>query len=153
MSQWRRALGVGPSTAGTRDLRRKYAREDRFAAAWAKARATPWTADRRARLSERFKGKPVPPATAAAIRKAQRKRRGAKHTDEARAKMRAAAARRLAGGRVPNGRAWTPAEDELVRTRPAAEVARRTGHPVSSVYKRRRKLRVPDGRRAGPAAG
>ena len=100
-----------------------------------------------------FRGKPLPAATVAAIRRAQRRRRGAKHTAAARAKMRAAAARRLAGGRVPNGRAWAPDEDELVRTRPAPEVARRTGHPVSSVYKRRRKLRVPDGRRAGPAAG
>jgi hypothetical protein len=42
---------------------------------------------------------------------------------------------------------WTPAEDELVRTLPPAEVARRTGRTPGAVYQRRRILGVSDGRR------
>jgi hypothetical protein len=107
----------------------------------AKGRATPWTEKWRRKLSAQFGGKPVAPHVAAAIRKAQRKRRVSKHTPETRAKMRAAAAARLARGVVPNGRAWTRAEDELVKTLPTKVAARRTGRTVTAVYKRRRKLR------------
>jgi hypothetical protein len=53
---------------------------------------------------------------------------------------------------------WEPWEDELVRTLPRNEAARRTGRPVSSVTGRRRTLGLPDGRRranksAGTASG
>jgi hypothetical protein len=61
--------------------------------------------------------------------------------------MRAAAARRLARGEVPNGRAWTTAEDRLIRTLPTAVAAKRTRRTVTAVYKRRRKLRVLAARR------
>jgi hypothetical protein len=60
--------------------------------------------------------------------------------------MRAEAARRVARGEVPNGRAWTPKQDEVVKALPAAEAARRLGRPIGQVYKARRKLQVPDGR-------
>jgi hypothetical protein len=41
-------------------------------------------------------------------------------------------------------RPWTPEEDEVVRTLPAKEAARRTGRPLSTVYERRRLLRRQD---------
>jgi hypothetical protein len=147
VSKWRRALAVRAMNRGTTDLRRAYGQEEWFAEARAKGSAAPWTKRRRARMSKRFKGKSLPPRVAAAVRTAQRKRRGARHTAEARAKMRAAAARRLARGEVPNGRAWTPDQDAVVKALPAAEAARGLGRPVGQVYKRRRKLKVPDGRR------
>jgi hypothetical protein len=40
------------------------------------------------------------------------------------------------------GRPWTPEEDELARTLPPAEAARRTGRRLPSVYGRRHVLRV-----------
>ena len=46
----------------------------------------------------------------------------------------------------PTGRAWTAREDELVRTLPATEAARRTRRSLSSIYSRRGVLGVPDGR-------
>jgi hypothetical protein len=48
-----------------------------------------------------------------------------------------------------NVRAWTPEEDDLVRTLPAAEVVRRTGRTLAAMYVRRSLLGVPDGRRRG----
>ncbi len=42
------------------------------------------------------------------------------------------------------GRAWTPGEDDLVRTLPPAEVARRTGRSLLAVYVRRDELGLPD---------
>jgi hypothetical protein len=41
---------------------------------------------------------------------------------------------------VPSGVAWTDDADELVRTLPPAEVARRTGHTVPAVWTRRWEL-------------
>jgi hypothetical protein len=45
----------------------------------------------------------------------------------------------------PSG--WTPAEDELVRTLRPKEAARHTGRPLSAVYMRRSRLRLPDARK------
>jgi hypothetical protein len=148
VSKWRKALGVEMTNAGTGRLRRANGQEDWFAAARAKVQVTLWTAERRARMSEKFNGKPLPVVVVNAIRKAQRRQRGAKHTPEARAKMRATAAARLARGDAPNGRVWTPDQDAVVRAFPPHEAARKLHRPVSQVYKRRRKLKVPDGRAA-----
>jgi hypothetical protein len=66
-------------------------------------------------------------------------RLGTPHSAEAWAKMSAAHRRR--GTRPPKaGRPWTGAEDELVRTLPAAEAARRTGRTLAAVSARRRGL-------------
>jgi hypothetical protein len=40
---------------------------------------------------------------------------------------------------------WTPGEDDLVRTRPPAEVASRTGRTLLAVYVRRCELGLPAG--------
>jgi hypothetical protein len=90
--------------------------------------AARWTAE----LSARLKGR----RALANIRAGLQRREYKTRPPEVRAKLKAAAADRLACGEVPNGRAWT-----------AAEAARRTGRTVTAVHKRRRKLKVPDGRR------
>jgi hypothetical protein len=57
------------------------------------------------------------------------------------------AAPRRRGTLVPGTRVWTPEEDELVRTLPRNEAARRTGRTRGAVSKRRAALGLPDGRR------
>ncbi len=49
-------------------------------------------------------------------------------------------------GWTGGGRAWTDAEDELVRTLPASEVVARAERSLA-VYLRRSLLKVPDGRK------
>jgi hypothetical protein len=59
------------------------------------------------------------------------------------------AARKARGTLVPGTRLWTAEEDELVRTLPRGEAARRTGRTLAAVTDRRRLLGLPDGRRRG----
>jgi hypothetical protein len=57
-------------------------------------------------------------------------------------------AHRRRGTRPPKaGPPWSAAEDALLPGLPAVEAARRTGRTPGAVYARRRKLRLPDGRR------
>lgn len=60
--------------------------------------------------------------------------------------MRTAGAVRGKQERSPYRR-WTAEEDALVRALPPAEAARRTGRTSWAVALRRRKLRLPDGRK------
>jgi hypothetical protein len=55
--------------------------------------------------------------------------------------------RRKAMGLVGNGKAWTVEDDNPVRTLPAAIVAKRTRRTLASVYSRRVRLGVEDGRK------
>jgi hypothetical protein len=147
LSLWRKALEVRRTNEGTGRLRRAYGAEDWFAGVRAKGQSARWTDDRRAEMSAKLKGRTYGPEALANIRAGHQRKTYTKHTPEAKTKMRAAAAARLARGQVPNGRAWTPGEDDLVRTLPAPAAAGQTGRPITHVYKRRRKLKVPDGRR------
>jgi hypothetical protein len=47
----------------------------------------------------------------------------------------------------PIGEPWEAWEDELLRTLPPAEVAKRTGRTLSAALSRRHVLGLPDGRR------
>jgi hypothetical protein len=147
VSLWRRALDVRPTNTGTHRLRAGYGAEPWFARVRATGRAARWTPERRAEWSAKTTGRTYGPAALANIRAGLKRRKYTKHPPAVRAKMRAAAARRLARGEVPNGRAWTPDQDAVVKALPATEAARELGRPVGQVYKRRRKLKVPDGRR------
>jgi hypothetical protein len=147
VSLWRRALDVKRENPGTHTLRRRYGAEEWFAEVRAKAQATPWTAERRATVSARLKARRYGPQALANIRAGLRRRKYKKHPPEVRARIKAAMAARLARGEVPNGRAWTRAEDRMVRTLPVDEAARRTGRTLTAVYKRRRKLGVHGERR------
>jgi hypothetical protein len=123
VSHWRRALGVGVTTAGTERLRKEYAREDWFIAARARGQAKARDPERR-KLSEAFRGRKPQKHVIEAARKA---RTGKPHSPEVRAKISAIRKAAIARGefKCPGGRLWTPAEDELVRTMPAPVAARK----------------------------
>src|SRR5579885_999078 len=97
--------------------------------------------ERRRKIAEALHGKPKPPHILEAMHSA---RRGSHHTEETRQRMSETLRRR--GTLVPGTIPWTAELDELVRTLPAEEVARRTGRSLSAVRGRRSKPRVPDGR-------
>jgi hypothetical protein len=50
------------------------------------------------------------------------------------------------------GQPWSAEEDELVRTLPPSEAAKRTRRRLRTIYKRRYELKLPDGRTKGFAS-
>jgi hypothetical protein len=136
-------LSVPRATPGTSRLHRAYATCDpAIIEGRRKAHAKNHDPERCRKIAEARRGKPRPPHVREAMLKASLGRR---HSEESRRKMSEAHRRR--GTLVPGTRVWTPEEDELLWTLPAAEVARRTGRSVGGVRYRRRKLGFPDGRR------
>jgi hypothetical protein len=138
----RNALGVGATTEGTSRLRSKYFSQpwaqDAREKGWAKARDP----ERREKIAAR-RGMPRPRHVIGAMNKAWR---GKTHTEESRRKMSESNKRRGAWPPAA-GRPWEPWEDELLRTLPRNEAARRTGRPLASVTGRPRTLDLPDGRK------
>jgi hypothetical protein len=143
VSKWRKSLGVGRTNAGTYRLRSAYTREPWAVKAWQKAHGKAGDPGRRAKIAAARRGKKRPRHVIEAMRKG---RAGKPHPPAVRARL-SALLRERAKAFLPNGRAWAAADDELVRARPAAEVARRTGRSLASAYSRRGRLGVPDGRR------
>ena len=146
--RWRKALGVEFSTEGTFRLKSRHSKEPWAVAARKKAWAKANDPDRRRKIAESRRGKPRPRHVIEAMRKG---RTGKPHPPEVRARL-SAFLRERAKVFVPSGRLWTAAEDELVRTLPAPEAARRTDRSLEAIYLRRRRLGVPDGRDPGPHA-
>jgi hypothetical protein len=142
VSKWRRLLGVERATEGTSRLHREYDKEPWAVEALAKAHAKARDPARCRKISEARRGKPRPPHVVEAIRQIWL---GSHLTEETRSRM--SEAHRKRGTLVPGTILWTPEEDELVKTLPAEEAAKRTGRSLSAVYARRRRLGVPDGRR------
>ena len=146
VSKWRAALDV-EATEGTRKLRRAHGAEEWFKEARSKAheqsRDDEADASRREKIAASKTGKKRPRSL---MRRLAAANRGRQLNEETRAKMSQAHRKR---GTIPPaaGESWTAQEDALVRSLPVAEAAEETGRTVSAVYKRRRKLRVPDGRR------
>jgi len=144
--KWRKALGVEANNVATRRLRHDYALEPSGTAALElaqeKCRDGRRDRKRRQKIAAAKRGKPRPPHVVEAVRAAHL---GKKASEQARRRMSAAHKRR--GTRPPKaGRPWTAQEDELVRTLPPAEVARRTLRTMPAVYSRRTTLELPDGR-------
>lgn len=138
VSKWRKALGVGMVTAGTRRLFQENAAQPAVVEGRRKAQAKARDPQRRAKIAAARRGKKRPPEVVEAVRRAHL---GTKSSAETRAKLSAAHRRR--GTRPPKaGRAWTAAEDELVGRLPPAEAAVRTGRSLSSVYGRRSELKA-----------
>jgi hypothetical protein len=140
VTKWRKALSVQRANEGTSRLFEDYIAEygdDMRALGVLKARDP----ERCRKISETMRGNPKPPHVLEAMHEA---RRGSHHTEEARQRM--SATHRQRGTLVPGTIPWTAGEDELVRTLPAEEAARRTGRSLQAVYKRRYRLGVPDGR-------
>jgi hypothetical protein len=142
--KWRKALGVGRVTEGTSRRLSDHAREPAVVAGLKKAQAKSGDPARRAKLSAAMRGKKKDRRVVAAL---AAQRRGTRHREESRRKMSEAHRRR--GTLVPGTVVWTEQEDELVRSLPAAEAARRTGRTLGAVWARRRVLGLPDGRRQG----
>jgi hypothetical protein len=142
VTKWRKALGIGAMNEGTARLRTEYAKEDWFVAGRRTAIANAADPERRQKLSAAFRGKPRPPHVVQALRRASA---GRKVSAETRAKL-AAMTRKRAESFLPNGRVWTIKGDELLRTQPAPAAAKCTGRTLRSIYNRRARLNVPDGR-------
>jgi hypothetical protein len=140
--KWRKALGIGPLTEGTSWLYREYTKEPWAVEARAKAHAKARDPERCRKIAEAKRGKPRPRHVIEAMRQA---RLGMRHTEESRRRMSEAQRRR--GALVPGTIVWTAEEDELLKTLPAEEVARRTGRTLKAIYTRRQRLGMPDGRR------
>jgi hypothetical protein len=137
VSLWRRELDVGPVTAGTARLLR-----DNLAETWRnggreKAIAKARDPEVRVRMAATRKGKPPPRHVIEAAAAAHRGKHPGKDT---RRKMSESQKRRWREGPLA-ARLWKAEEDELVRTLPPPEAARRTGPEPAS------RLRAP------PAAG
>jgi hypothetical protein len=140
--RWKKALGVGPTTEGTSRLHSAYSTGPWAVEALAKAQAKAGDPERRAKIAAAHRGKPRPPHVVQAVAEAHR---GTHHTEETRRKM--SETRRRKGMVFPGVRPWTSEEDELARTLPTQEAARRTGRTAVAVRTRRRVLGMPDGRR------
>lgn len=140
--KWRRALKVTATNEGTRQLRSACAKAPAAEAvrkkAWRKARDP----GRREKIAASKRGKKRPAHVVAGMRA---RMLGKKLDEPTRRKMSEAHRRR--GTRPPWLKpAWSAADEQLLRTLPAAEVAKRTGRSLSAVYSRRSELGVNDGR-------
>jgi hypothetical protein len=100
-----------------------------------------WVTGRTQKIAAAKRGRPRPAPVREAIGAAQR---GRPLSEETRRKM--SAAHKARGTLVPGTRLWTPKEDQLVRTLPRGEAARRTG-TTAAVVKGQRLLGLPGGRR------
>jgi hypothetical protein len=140
VSKWRRQLGVGIATEGTSRLHRETIEEHGEAM---RALGVQKARDpaRRRKIAAAKRGKPRPPHVLEAMHGAWR---GSHHTEETRRRM--SETRRKRGILVPGTIVWTVEEDELLKTLPAEEVARRTGRTLTAIYTRRQRLGMPDGR-------
>jgi hypothetical protein len=134
---WRKALHVEPTTAGTSRLRRDYMKEPWAREAIARAQGKAQDPGRCAKIATAKRGKKRPPHVGQAVAEAHR---GTHHTEEARARM--STTHKARGTLVPGTRVWTPEEDELARTLPPEETARRTGRTIVAVRIRQRVLGV-----------
>jgi hypothetical protein len=139
---WRKALGVERTNEGTYRLFQEHGRGPAGMGGLAKAWAKAQDPARREKIAAARRGQPRPARVVEAVRRAHL---GTGHSEQTRRKM--SEAHRRLGHRPPVGQPWTPAEDDMVRTLPPADVVRRTGRSLRAVYDRRRTLGLPDGRR------
>lgn len=139
----RKAIGVSGFNRGGLIRQREVAMSPACVRGREKARSVAGSPERRAKIAKAKLGVKRSPVTVGKMREANLGKRASSST---RKKM--SQAHRARGTRPPwLNSAWSPADDELVRTLPAAEVAVRTGRSLTAVYNRRSVLKVPDGRR------
>jgi DNA-binding XRE family transcriptional regulator len=132
---WRRTLNVPRENEGSRRLWGRVANartDDRLE----RARINSKKPAALAKASAKLKGRIIPPHTIEAVRKAAKRPRSAAWKK----KMSAFWRQR---GHGPNGRLWTPREDAILGTAPDVVIAKRLKRPLSGVYGRREKLRIP----------
>jgi hypothetical protein len=139
VSKWRKALSVRRATEGTSRLHSEYDKELWADEARAKAHAKARDPERRRKIAEARRGKPRPPHEVEPMHQAWR---GSHHTEETRRRM--SEAHRQRGTLVPGTRMWTAKEDEMVKTLPAVEAAKKTGRSLLAVNARRKRLRASE---------
>ncbi len=136
--KWRRALGVGRSTEGTRQLERGVAlgrTDDRLEL----ARRNSKTAPALAKSSARLKGRIQPPSVIEAAREAAHRPR----SESWKLQMAAYWQRRGHPPGHPESRFWTSSEDALLGTATDAEVGRKIRRSTKAVSGRRFVLKIP----------
>src|SRR5262245_9744285 len=144
---YRRALGVPPSTAGTCRLRRLNYAEVITPEVHARAIRAANTPEANARKGAAQRGKPLPE-----FKKKHFDRTGWMPSPETRARMSAAQKARWRVQRGGNPSPWTEEEDALLDGLSPAEVAARTGRPITAVYLRWRRVRRGRGEPIQPPA-
>jgi hypothetical protein len=144
VSKWRKALGVEAMNDGTGRLRRAHGKSDWFKTVIAKGLAKARDPERRRKIGDALRGRKRPAHVIEAMRKGRTGKPQPPHVGKL---VAASNRRRKAMGLVGNGKAWTAEDDKLVRTLPAAVVARQTGRTLTSIYSRRVRLGVADGRK------
>jgi hypothetical protein len=142
VTKWKKALGVDGHTAGTLQLRQKYGAELEAATKRATGLRAADLTDRNRKIAEAKKGKPRPAWLRQHLRRINA---GKKLTPVTRQKL--SEIHRATGTKPKNGtKAWTPEEHRLIAILPAGEVVELTGRSLKTVYARRVRLELPDGR-------
>jgi hypothetical protein len=141
VTKWRKALAVPQANEGTLRYKRAAGKSPERRHVPAAMHKTLQDPGRAAKIAAAKRGKPRPPETAAKLRVAFKGRR---HTPETLAKM---SAKRKCVRPPAAGVPWSEAENALLRTLPAREVARQTGRTLSAVYSQRAALKLSDARR------
>jgi hypothetical protein len=168
VTQWRAALGIKHKSPGTSERkaapRRGVSRPPHVIAALQAGRSSTVSKETRARISaanRRNGNRPAKDRTRLWTAREDALVRSLRPAEAAKRTRRTLAAifghrhelglpdgrggRKVSPSPVP-GQPWTTREDKLVRTLPAASVAKRTGRTLRAVYGRRHELGVPDGR-------
>jgi hypothetical protein len=141
--KWRRALEVPLTNEGTLQIKSELTEEPWAREAWRKAHAKARDPVRCEKIAASKRGKKRPAHVIETLRKANTGRKlGKSHRQKLRE------VHKKLGTRPPwIGEPWTSEEDELLRTLRPKKAAAKTGRSMSAVTARRRKLKLPDGRR------
>ncbi len=137
--KFRRALGVGRITDGTAKLYSEYA-PAKVASELSRVKSnfTNRTAERRQHMSEKKTGRPMHPATKAALFRAVSRPKSEDWKRQARE-------RGIASGRFPVNpklRPWTAEEERMLGTKSDREIAAMLGRTIPMIRGRRKKLGI-----------
>lgn len=139
VSKWRGLLGIDQKTPGAKRLRRKKLTPVLNEARKLIDYTNP---ERIQKIATARTGKPRPKHVQKMLRTIN-----VGKTASPEVRQRISEGLKRGGVRPPKaGKPWTAAEDNLIRTKPAAEVVKLTGRTLASVYKRRHQLQMPDAR-------
>jgi hypothetical protein len=142
-TKWRKALGIGSTNPGSRELRSKNFQGDvgrRARAAALPVITSPEYSAKRKRLA-----KTLPKQQMSESHRKAFTYKGRTPSVETKAK-RQATRQRLQSASRNGGRTWTPLEDELLRHLEPKIVAKLTGHSVAGAYQRRQRLGLAETR-------
>jgi len=147
--RWKKAIGVGRMTAGTKEVyRRLLPRRIHSPEAMARAKVASHTPELMARRSAARKGKPVSLRTQEAAAKAARRKRTKAHREAIARGVRQAIRSGKFWPRSPTGKPWTEKELALLGQTLDRHVAAMTGRSLIAVRAMRRRLWIAASRHA-----